>query len=207
LPLAYDAPKTSAGTVACGLKVHGLSRLKVIGSGDRFTNTFSYDAAEYFAPADDMPEYDEDNNEYYGQTSAMPPDGCSGKTTRHAAPGPRRNAFTADHKIVTSRNGRLPCPHVPTGCAIDEELQLRIGIHTGGPRLPAYLALTKSPTTYGGDTVNTAKRMESLCCPDAATSRRATRQALGHAFRFEPHGPLEIKGKGSMQTYFLDRAR
>ena len=33
---------------------------------DRFTTTYSFDAAEYFAPADDMPEYDDDNNEYYG---------------------------------------------------------------------------------------------------------------------------------------------
>ena len=32
--------------VACGLKVHGLSRLNVIDLGDRFTNTYSYDAAE-----------------------------------------------------------------------------------------------------------------------------------------------------------------
>jgi hypothetical protein len=51
--------------VACGLKVHGLSRLNVIGLGDRFTNTHSYDAAEYFAPEDPMPEYEDDNNEYY----------------------------------------------------------------------------------------------------------------------------------------------
>ncbi len=43
------------------MKVHGLSRLNVIGFGDRY----SYDAAEYFAPADDIPEYDDDNNEYY----------------------------------------------------------------------------------------------------------------------------------------------
>jgi hypothetical protein len=52
-------------TTASSSKVHGLSRLNVIGFGDRFTNTYSYDAAEYFAPADDMPEYDDDNNEYH----------------------------------------------------------------------------------------------------------------------------------------------
>jgi class 3 adenylate cyclase len=33
----------------------------------------------------------------------------------------------------------------------------------------------------------------------------ATRKALGDAFHFEPRGPLEIKGKGSMETYFLYR--
>ena len=33
----------------------------------------------------------------------------------------------------------------------------------------------------------------------------ATRRALGDGFHFEPRGPLEIKGKGSMKTYFLNR--
>jgi hypothetical protein len=62
---SQDHLPTHFQCVACGLKVHGLSRLNVIGFGDRFTNTYSYDAAEYFAPADDMPEYDDDNNEYH----------------------------------------------------------------------------------------------------------------------------------------------
>jgi hypothetical protein len=51
--------------VACGLKVLGLSRLNAIGLGDRFTTTYSYDAAEYFAPEDPTPEYEDDNNERY----------------------------------------------------------------------------------------------------------------------------------------------
>jgi len=61
---SQDHLPTHFQCVACGLKVLGLSRLNVIGLGDRFTNTYSYDAAEYFAPEDNMPEYDDDNNEY-----------------------------------------------------------------------------------------------------------------------------------------------
>jgi adenylate cyclase len=56
-----------------------------------------------------------------------------------------------------------------------------------------------------GDTVNTAKRMESYGLPGRVHGSVATRRALGEAFRFEPRGALVIKGKGSMQTYFLYR--
>ena len=56
-----------------------------------------------------------------------------------------------------------------------------------------------------GDTVNTAKRMESYGLPGRVHGSVATRRALGEAFRFEPRGALVIKGKGSMKTYFLYR--
>lgn len=49
--------------VACGLKVAGLSRLAVIGLGDRYKKTQVYDAAEYYAPDDDYMGYEDDNNE------------------------------------------------------------------------------------------------------------------------------------------------
>lgn len=49
--------------VACGLKIAGLSRLTVVGLGDRYKKTQIYDAAEYYAPEDDYSGYDEDNNE------------------------------------------------------------------------------------------------------------------------------------------------
>lgn len=49
--------------IACGLKVAGLSRLTVIGLGDRYKKKQVYDAAEYYAPEDDYAGYEEDNNE------------------------------------------------------------------------------------------------------------------------------------------------
>lgn len=49
--------------IACGLKIPGLSRLTVVGLTDRYKKTQTYDAAEYYAPEDDYPEYEEDNNE------------------------------------------------------------------------------------------------------------------------------------------------
>jgi hypothetical protein len=50
--------------IACGLKITGLSRLNVVGLGDRYKKTQVYNAAEYYAPADDKAGYDDDNNEY-----------------------------------------------------------------------------------------------------------------------------------------------
>lgn len=50
--------------IACGLKITGLSRLTVVGLGDRYKKTQVYDAAEYYAPEDEHPGYEEDNNEW-----------------------------------------------------------------------------------------------------------------------------------------------
>jgi hypothetical protein len=52
--------------IACRLKVAGLSRLNVVGLGDRYKKTQVYDAAEYYAPKDDYAGHDDDNNEYFG---------------------------------------------------------------------------------------------------------------------------------------------
>jgi hypothetical protein len=49
--------------IACRLKIAGLSRLTVVGVGDRYKKTQVYDAAEYYAPPDDYAGYEPDNNE------------------------------------------------------------------------------------------------------------------------------------------------
>lgn len=89
--------------------------------------------------------------------------------------------------------------------AIDKKLQLRIGIHTGGPIVAGVLGTHKIAYDVWGDTVNTAKRMESYGVPGHIHVTAETRRLLGDAFRFEPRGLLEVKGKGSMETFFLYR--
>jgi hypothetical protein len=51
--------------VACQLKISGLSQLSACGLGGTFKATSTYDAAEYYAPADEYSEYEyeDDNNE------------------------------------------------------------------------------------------------------------------------------------------------
>jgi class 3 adenylate cyclase len=114
---------------------------------------------------------------------------------------PQPNAAAAVAEMALPMLETVEC----AGRAINKKLQLRIGIHTGGPIVAGVLGTHKIAYDVWGDTVNTAKRMESYGLPGRVHVSAATRKALGDAFRFEPRGPLEIKGKGSMETYFLYR--
>jgi adenylate cyclase len=87
--------------------------------------------------------------------------------------------------------------------ATDLELQARIGIHTG-PVIAGVIGTHKFAYDVWGDTVNTASRMESYSLPGRIQVSAATRRALGDQFKFEPRESLEIKGKGFMDTYFLN---
>jgi class 3 adenylate cyclase len=82
-------------------------------------------------------------------------------------------------------------------------LQARIGIHTG-PIIAGVIGTHKFVYDVWGDTVNTASRMESHSLPGRIQLSGATRAALGNGFRFERRGVIEIKGKGMMETYFLN---
>jgi class 3 adenylate cyclase len=88
---------------------------------------------------------------------------------------------------------------------LDKKLQLRIGIHTGGPVIAGVLGTHKIAYDVWGDAVNIAKRMETYGLPDRVHVSAATRRALGNAFHFEPRGTIDVKGKGPMETYFLYR--
>ena len=81
-------------------------------------------------------------------------------------------------------------------------LSIRIGIDSG-PAVAGVIGRRKFIYDLWGDTVNTANRMESHGLPGEVqvTERTATRLAV--AFRFEPRGTIDVKGKGSMSTFLL----
>jgi adenylate cyclase len=85
---------------------------------------------------------------------------------------------------------------------LDESLAIRIGLHTG-PGVPGVIGTSKYSYDLWGDTVNTASRMESHGAAGEIHMSQACRVELGDAFAVEDRGPIEIKGKGPMRTFWL----
>lgn len=81
-------------------------------------------------------------------------------------------------------------------------LHLRIGINTG-PAVAGIIGTSKFQYDVWGDTVNTASRMETHGLSDKIHVTEAVREALALLFEFEARGPILVKGKGEMKTYFL----
>jgi len=110
-----------------------------------------------------------------------------------------------DHAVAVAEMALAMLDAVETASrAVGQPLRLRIGLNTG-PLIAGVLGTHKFVYDVWGDTVNTAKRMESYGVPGRIHVSATTRQALGDAFRFEPRGLLEIKGKGPLETFFVSR--
>ena len=56
-----------------------------------------------------------------------------------------------------------------------------------------------------GETVNLASRLESHGVPGQVHVSGEVQRVLGDNFHFEPRGAIELKGVGSMETWFLRR--
>lgn len=87
-----------------------------------------------------------------------------------------------------------------------QKVNFRIGINSG-PLVAGIIGRKKFHYDIWGDTVNTASRMESTGEPGRIQITSSTRQLLDPYFTLIPRGTISIKGKGEIETWFLEGKR
>jgi class 3 adenylate cyclase len=82
--------------------------------------------------------------------------------------------------------------------------EVRIGINSG-PLVGGIIGTHKFQYDIWGDTVNTAARMESHGVPGRIHVSTATYNLVKDHFTCEPRGTIDVKGKGEMETWFVEQ--
>ncbi len=100
-----------------------------------------------------------------------------------------------------------------------EMIEASKGLTIGGKKVSIRIGLNSGEVTAGvigsmkflydlwGDAVNTASRMEMASTPNQILVPESFYNSQSKQYEFTDHGVLDIKGKGDMRTYFLDKKR
>jgi class 3 adenylate cyclase len=90
-----------------------------------------------------------------------------------------------------------------SGQELGVSVEFRIGMHTG-PLVAGVIGEKRFLYDVWGDTVNTASRLESHGVPRCIHVSKEIVERLEGQFQFTRRGLVEIKGKGTIDTWFLD---
>ncbi len=109
-----------------------------------------------------------------------------------------------DHAVRAAAMAlRMPAAIAEASRAMGQDLRIRIGLHTG-PVAAGIIGKDKFIYDVWGDTVNVASRMEALGEAGRVHVTGETLAALDGRFGAEARAPIQVKGRGTMSTYFLD---
>ncbi len=87
--------------------------------------------------------------------------------------------------------------------SFDGALQLRIGIHSGSV-VAGVIGRKRFAYDLWGDTVNVASRLEAHGVPGKIHVSPVVWEAVRDRYICEPRGAVAIKGKGQIETYFVE---
>ncbi|KAH0788115.1 Adenylate and Guanylate cyclase catalytic domain containing protein [Histomonas meleagridis] len=87
---------------------------------------------------------------------------------------------------------------------LESNLQVRIGINTGGPLIAGVLGIDKPLFDIIGDPINVASRLQSNSLPNHIQISQATCDLIKNkGFVIEERGKIQLKGKGLQMAYFV----
>jgi guanylate cyclase len=113
------------------------------------------------------------------------------------APEPKMNHAVAIAELALDMEKALKEMSTESTC-----LMMRIGINSG-PVVAGVIGSSKFSYDMWGDTVNMASRMESYGVPERIQVTQQAYELLKDHYKFEKREPIEVKGKGIVQTYLL----
>ncbi len=113
-------------------------------------------------------------------------------------PTPRPDHAHALARMALDMNAYMQSRPVQAGVP----MEIRIGLNSGSA-VAGIVGTTKFHYDLWGDAVNVAARMESHGEPGKVQIGRATYELIKDDFVCQQRGAIPIKGKGSMETWFL----